>query len=205
MSEKQNEETGQSREERAHAYGVAPESLAPVTASLAAENRASKAMPVCVSCEANARWNESAGYPSAAAKCRAYCRNGHKMPEEMSLTIQFYQDELDYVYAQLDGREEGDGSFVGTFCQACLCADAFNYPLLRPVLSALMKKYPADPERLRVVRAAGEKNLMERIAAYNRRYYRENRARWCAFCDSGREPEPFSNRDDVQDAAGGER
>lgn len=93
-----------------------------------------------------------------------------------NVSIQCYPAELDYVSAQLHGREEDDRSFLETFCWACLRADGFNYPLLRPALIAFMEKYPADPERLRI----------ERI-------------------DSGREPVPSSNHDDVQDAAAGER
>ncbi|MGH9747258.1 MAG: hypothetical protein ACRD59_14270 [Candidatus Acidiferrales bacterium] len=89
-------------------------------------------------------------------------------------TIQFYPEELDYVNAMLHSRGPEDKSFLGTFCDACLRADAENYILIRPALRQLMQKYPADPEHLR----------MERI-------------------DSGREPS--SNRDDVQDAAAGER
>jgi hypothetical protein len=34
--------------------------------------------PVCEQCESNARANEAAGYHALAAKCRRYCRNGHR-------------------------------------------------------------------------------------------------------------------------------
>lgn len=77
------------------------------------------------------------------------------------MIIQFYLDELDYVNAQLHPRvlSKDDKSFLGTFCLACLRADDQNYELLRPTLQILMKKYPADAERLRMERhdrGAGE-------------------------------------------------
>ncbi len=55
-----------------------------------------------------------------------------------------YPDELDYVNAQLYNRDPLDKSFLGTFCHACLRADADNYEILRPALAALMQKYPAS-------------------------------------------------------------
>lgn len=61
--------------------------------------------------------------------------------------IQFHPDELDYVNAKLFGRED-DNSFLACFLNACLRADGSNYPILRPALLDIMKKYPADPERL---------------------------------------------------------
>lgn len=65
------------------------------------------------------------------------------------MNIQFYPDDLDYVNAQLHPLSFTDSnSFLATFCNACLRADAENYELLRPVLAVLMGKYPARPERL---------------------------------------------------------
>jgi hypothetical protein len=68
------------------------------------------------------------------------------------MTIQGYSSELDYVNAQLTLKGDGDKSFLGTFCQACLRADEQNYELIRPALHAFMRKYPANPERLRMER-----------------------------------------------------
>jgi len=70
------------------------------------------------------------------------------------MIIQGYPDELDYVNAQLHPltRSNDDKSFLGTFCQACLRADDANYELLRPVLLAMIEKYPANEERLRIER-----------------------------------------------------
>jgi len=70
------------------------------------------------------------------------------------MIIQFYLEELAYVNGQLHPlvRAEGDKSFLGTFCLACLRADHENYELLRPALAALMVKYPANPERLAMER-----------------------------------------------------
>jgi hypothetical protein len=66
--------------------------------------------------------------------------------------IQFHPEELDWVNAHLFNRPPGDNSFLGTFCWACLRADGENYRLMRPTVRAMMLKYPADPERLRVER-----------------------------------------------------
>lgn len=71
------------------------------------------------------------------------------------MIIQDCPDELDYVNAQihpLGASRWDDKSFLGTFCQACLRADAQNYEIIRPALLILMEKYPADPERLRMER-----------------------------------------------------
>jgi hypothetical protein len=68
------------------------------------------------------------------------------------MTIQFYPDELDYVNATIAFKGDGDTSFLGIFCEACLRADDENYELLRPVLAKLMEKYPADPARLAMER-----------------------------------------------------
>lgn len=68
------------------------------------------------------------------------------------MIIQFHRDELDYVNAKLSGGPDyiprDPDSFLSTFLMACLRADADNYELLRPVLKAFMKKYPADPRAL---------------------------------------------------------
>jgi hypothetical protein len=70
------------------------------------------------------------------------------------MIIQSYPDELDYVNAQLHPsiRDADDKSFLGTFCLACLRADAQNYEILRLALNTLILKYPANPERLRMER-----------------------------------------------------
>jgi hypothetical protein len=34
------------------------------------------------------------------------------------------------------------GSFVSNFAKACFCADGANFQLLRPILAAMMVKYP---------------------------------------------------------------
>ncbi|MGH9728451.1 MAG: hypothetical protein ACRD4V_07655 [Candidatus Acidiferrales bacterium] len=76
-------------------------------------------------------------------------------------TIQFHPEELDYVNAKLHSQKEERKSFLGSFLDACLRADAENYPLLRPAPLALMEKYPAAPERLRMERedhGAGERS-----------------------------------------------
>lgn len=63
-----------------------------------------------------------------------------------------YPDELDYVNAILHPLATKHGSFLTSFCQACLEADSDNYQLLRPVLKVIMLKYPADKERLEMER-----------------------------------------------------
>jgi hypothetical protein len=69
------------------------------------------------------------------------------------MTIQSYPDELDYVNARLHPLSQTDDhSFLGTFCQAALRADELNYEIIRPALLELMKKYPANPDRLRMER-----------------------------------------------------
>jgi hypothetical protein len=40
---------------------------------------------VCAQCEANAQTNEAGGYRGLADECRAYCRRGHRTPEEAAL------------------------------------------------------------------------------------------------------------------------
>ena len=56
------------------------------------------------------------------------------------------------MIAQTDDREllewlakanQQGGGFVSALARAALVADEFNYPLLRPVLLAMRKKYPA--------------------------------------------------------------
>lgn len=69
------------------------------------------------------------------------------------MTIQGYPEELDYVNAQLHGRGPDDISFLGTFCLACLRADAENYEDLRCALHIFMMRYPASAERLKMERA----------------------------------------------------
>lgn len=70
------------------------------------------------------------------------------------MIIQHYQEELDYVNAQLRLRgftEEAFSdaqSFLGTFLLACLRADAENYEQLRPALAYFTEKYPAPAEHL---------------------------------------------------------
>jgi hypothetical protein len=61
--------------------------------------------------------------------------------------IQSYPEELDYVNACMHPTA-AHGSFLDAFLQACISADSENYELLRPVLRALIVKYPAPPERL---------------------------------------------------------
>lgn len=69
------------------------------------------------------------------------------------MTIQFYPEELDYVNAKMHPLGLTDpSSFLGAFLLACLRADNENYELLRPALRALMVKYPADAERLKIER-----------------------------------------------------
>ena len=69
------------------------------------------------------------------------------------MNIQFYPDELDYVCAKIHPMGHTDSSsFLGTFLLACQRADVENYELLRPALHEMMKKYPADPERLKMER-----------------------------------------------------
>lgn len=64
------------------------------------------------------------------------------------MEIQGYPDDLNWVNAQLAGREQNDQSFLGTFCNAALRADDQNYEMLRPVLLQFQNKYPADPHLL---------------------------------------------------------
>lgn len=75
------------------------------------------------------------------------------------MIIQRYPDDLDYVNAQLKLKGEGDNSFLGTFCLACLRADAVNYELLRPVVRAMRHAYPADPRLL------GQKTAERRLSS----------------------------------------
>jgi hypothetical protein len=70
------------------------------------------------------------------------------------MTIQNYPIELDYVNAKLHSREMDDQSFLGTFLQACLRADAENYELLRQTLFLMMFKYPSDRESIQRERHA---------------------------------------------------
>ncbi len=72
-----------------------------------------------------------------------------------------YPDELDYVNAQLHTlvRDESDESFLGTLCLAATRADDENYELLRPVLVAMMTKYPASPRRLAIERIDSGRDL----------------------------------------------
>lgn len=65
------------------------------------------------------------------------------------MTIQFYPAELDYVNAKIRTRSHDDASFLGTFCWACLRADAQNFELLRPVLAKIMEKYPLQTHETR--------------------------------------------------------
>lgn len=45
--------------------------------------------------------------------------------------------------AWLDRASGQGGSFVSTFANACFAADDANFQLMKPVLEALMLKYPA--------------------------------------------------------------
>jgi hypothetical protein len=65
------------------------------------------------------------------------------------MNIQFYPDELDWVNAQLHNRDPNDKSLVGAVCWVALRADPENYELFRPFMHIMMRKYPADPERLK--------------------------------------------------------
>lgn len=62
--------------------------------------------------------------------------------------IQEHPEELDWANAILHPLAPKCGSFLEVFCKAMIAADSENYPLLRPAILVLMKKYPADPERL---------------------------------------------------------
>ncbi len=68
------------------------------------------------------------------------------------MTIQNYPDELDYVNAKLSevARGSNPNGFLETFFMACLCADNYNYELLRPALRILIAKYPPRMDRLRM-------------------------------------------------------
>lgn len=66
------------------------------------------------------------------------------------MSIQIYPDELNYCNAKLHPLAPKCGSFLDAFLRACIAADAENYTLLRPVLHAIMLKYPADEARLRM-------------------------------------------------------
>jgi hypothetical protein len=72
------------------------------------------------------------------------------------MTIQECLGDLDYVNAKLAERMLDDDSFLGTFFNACLRADSFNFPIIRPALHVLMQKYPADPKLLANQRRDGE-------------------------------------------------
>jgi hypothetical protein len=74
----------------------------------------------------------------------------HEMPTPT--IIQDHPDELDWVNAWLRDRGDDDRSFLGTFCLACLRADAANYSLLRLPLAVLMHKYPARRKALEAER-----------------------------------------------------
>src|SRR5260221_8222695 len=50
------------------------------------------------------------------------------------------EEDPKVLFWLLHARERG-GSFVSRFAQACLAADAENYPLLRSALMVLMQKY----------------------------------------------------------------
>ena len=65
------------------------------------------------------------------------------------MEIQGYPKELDYVNAKRLGLRGGP-SFLTTFLEACLRADAENYEVIRPALIFFMAKYPADKKRLAV-------------------------------------------------------
>lgn len=64
------------------------------------------------------------------------------------MEIQGYPEELDYANAQISSRDPDDTSFLGTFCLACLRADAQNYEVLRTSLRWFMNKYPVNPALL---------------------------------------------------------
>lgn len=69
------------------------------------------------------------------------------------MIINVYPDELDYVNAKLHPLARTDeNSFLWAFLQSCLRADPENYELIRPVLWAMMVKYPADEKRLEMER-----------------------------------------------------
>lgn len=63
-------------------------------------------------------------------------------------TIQTYPEELDYVNAKLHPMAKRVGSFLNGFLGSCLAADSDNYELVRPALTKIMEKYPAEPYRL---------------------------------------------------------
>jgi hypothetical protein len=63
------------------------------------------------------------------------------------MTIQSYPAELAYVNAILHPEAPKVGSFLMSFCQACLAADFENYEIIRGGLLLLMAKYPCDVQR----------------------------------------------------------
>lgn len=65
----------------------------------------------------------------------------------MTMGIQSYSALLDYANAKIAENRDSK-SFLVTFCEACLRADAWNFEIVRPALEILMEKYPADPARL---------------------------------------------------------
>lgn len=64
------------------------------------------------------------------------------------MTIQAYQDELDYVNAKLREAGRDSNSFLSHFLEACLRADWYNFQLLHNTLRIVMQKYPARAELL---------------------------------------------------------
>jgi hypothetical protein len=66
-----------------------------------------------------------------------------------------FPDELDYLNAVVRDHQRA-GSFMWSFCDACLRADGENYAIIRPALFIIMHKYPARPELLKAERSDRE-------------------------------------------------
>jgi hypothetical protein len=79
-------------------------------------------------------------------------RSHSKSKGDMTVIIQNYPDELDYVNAKLHPLASKLGSFLDQFLRSCLAADDENCGLVRPVLLEIMKKYPAEEARLEIER-----------------------------------------------------